>query len=682
MSAGSYLGGSLAVAAVVTALGWGAFRLRAALLADWSGPPARLAEIVMMVTVPVGLAQLSGSFGMLTRGPMLLGCITAGIAMGMVGSRLTPRTSAPVVAATDAPPPRRERTEEIVAAGAAGAVVAGQWVSYTAAAWSRGMTDGDTLWYHAPFAGRFVQTGRLTGLSDTGLSDLATPLHSFLPLNSSVFHAIAMLPFGNDFLSPAINLAGAALALLAAWCIGRRRGVGALCVLGAVLVLGLPTLVATQPGSASNDLATGALFLVAVALLLEGDLTPVPTGLAALAAGIALGTKLTVATPIAVLTLGILWLTWRARRPAAAIVWCIGLFLSGGYWFVRNWVVLDNPMPYFEVNLGPLAFEASFERHPTILDHVTDRDVWSAFYLPGLSEAFGRGWPVLLALGFGGAGLAVLRGRRPLERFAGAAVFAGAAGYVAIPGTGDLGGGLFVLTLRYLAPVLLVGFALLALELERAGTAWRRAAWVAMVALVVLHATTGRYDDLPAWADGQVVTGVVAAIVVAAVAVVAVLVWPRVPRVGARTLAAAGVVLVVAVGGAGWMLSERFLDQRYVDAGLPLDGANAVFRDVRDSNVAVFGTERLYPMFGLDLSNRASKVDVPEDTPDTELCAAWRQALHDGGFGYVVLGQEPLTERGPAEEWLQSDAAVTQRYRGADAVVFQIEGELDPAGCE
>ena len=133
---------------------------------------------------------------------------------------------------------------------------------------------------------------------------------------------------------------------------------------------------------------------------------------------------------------------------------------------------------------------------------------------------------------------------------------------------------------------------------------------------------------------------------------------------------------------AGWLVQDHYLDQRYdAEAGLALDGANAVFRDVRDENVAVFGTEQLYPMFGLDISDRAAKVPAPAGETAVELCAGWRRALNDGEFGYVVMGNQPWTEPGPAREWLVADAAVTQVFRDDDAVVFRIDGALDPDGC-
>jgi len=147
------------------------------------------------------------------------------------------------------------------------------------------------------------------------------------------------------------------------------------------------------------------------------------------------------------------------------------------------------------------------------------------------------------------------------------------------------------------------------------------------------------------------------------------------------TAAVLTVAALVVAAGAGWLVQDHYFEHRYVDAGLALDGANAVFRDVHDQKVAVFGTEQLYPMFGLDVSNRVSKVEAPPGESDAELCAGWREALAAGGYRYIVMGREPWTNLGPADAWIKSDAAVTQVFRDRDAEVYRVDGALDPAGC-
>ncbi|MGH9034063.1 MAG: hypothetical protein ACRDZV_18220, partial [Acidimicrobiia bacterium] len=510
------------------------------------------------------------------------------------------------------------------------------------------------------FGARFVQTGRVTGWSETGLEDLATPLHGAIPLNGSLVHGIVILPFGYDVLSPLLNLGWAALALLAAWCLGRRYGVGALGVLGAVVVLGLPTLAGTQPGQAANDVVTAALFLTAMALLLEGELAPVPTGLAALAGGMALGTKLSVTVVLGVVTIGILFLALRGRRWTTALAWCGALAVSGGFWLLRNWVVAGNPTPWTDVNLGPWTLDATINSRPNLIGYLDEWETWDRFILPGLSTAYTRGWPVLLAVILAGALLAVIRPLRPIERFAGAGILVTIVYHPFIPNMGDLGGGVFVFTLRYLTPVLMLGFALLALQIAGARIVWRRALLIAALGLVVANAFARHDERIPAWPTDQLLPGVIAGTGVLAVAFA----WqqPR-SRLWVRSVAVAAVAFVVVGWVGGWFVQERYLDRRYADAGLPLDGANALFRDVRDERVAVFGTEELYPMFGLDLSNRAGKQPAPSGATDGELCEGWRRVLNDGDYDYIVMGHQPLTDLGPAEAWIESDAAVTQVLR-------------------
>jgi hypothetical protein len=120
---------------------------------------------------------------------------------------------------------------------AAGAVtlVAGGWLVKTFYGLRGGMMHWDTLWYHMPFAARFFQDGWVTRLHY--VNNLP---HTYLPANAELVHAVGILTFGNDVLSPVLNLGWLTLALLAAWCIGRPSGVGAATLTGAALILAVP----------------------------------------------------------------------------------------------------------------------------------------------------------------------------------------------------------------------------------------------------------------------------------------------------------------------------------------------------------------------------------------------------------------------------------------------------------
>ena len=213
------------------------------------------------------------------------------------------------------------------------------------------MTEGDTLWYHGVFAARFVQEGRLDFFPDLG-----NAAQAFFPANSQVYHAMAFFPFDRDLLSLVFNLAFAPLALLAAYCVGRRRGLGALCVTAVAVVLGLPGIVGVHPGQATNDVLCATFLLVAVALLLEGGIAPLPLALASVASALSLGTKLTVSVPLTVLTVLIVAEAVRRRRPALVVAWLAPLAVFGSFWFLRNWALVDNPLPFYDLHLGPLHF--------------------------------------------------------------------------------------------------------------------------------------------------------------------------------------------------------------------------------------------------------------------------------------------------------------------------------------
>jgi hypothetical protein len=672
VSAGSYVIGLTSTVVVVAVLAWGAWWLRAALLPTWSGANARLAEIVIAIGALIGIAQLLGTFGAFEPLPMLIAYVGTGLVMGLIGGRLTPRHG------LTSSVPRRSPRVEVIAAAIAGALVAAQWVMHVAVTYGRGITQPDSLWYHATFAARFVESGRLTELNDTGLSDLATPLHTFLPLNGSLVQGIAMLPFHNDLLSPILNLAWAGLAVLAAWCLGRRHGLGALLVLAAILLLGVPTLAGTQPGQAANDVATMALFLAAVALLFEGELAPAPTALAGIAAGLALGTKLTVAAPLAALTIGVVVVAFRARRRSAAVWWCTALALFGGYWFVRNWVIFGNPVPWMSIDLGPITLSAEIRSRPPLADFLGDWAPWREFIFPGLSKALGPGWIPILGLALTGAALGVARGRQLLERFAGAAVPLGMLTVFYIQFGGAFGGGGFVFMVRYFAPVLMLGFALLAFTVARGPLVWRRAFLLIMVVLVVLGASAEHIEGVEAWPAHEWLPGLLAGVGV--LAAVAVLALPRtLPRTTA--LVAAGVVLGATMLGGGWLLQQHYFDRRYVRAGLPHDGINAMFQSFRDEKVAVYGTEHFYPFFGADLSNRVSRRFGPFNGPQVEKCRAWRRLLAADEYRYVVVAHDQFAGGIPDESWVSGDPAATPVLRRGNTTVYRINGRIDPKGC-
>jgi hypothetical protein len=688
LGVGDHVVGWLGVLATLGALALGAWRLRRALLCAWRGAPARLAETVMVLAALLVPAQLLGAVGLLDAVAVLVTSVACGAAMiatAVLVERHSPEPEPLEVAGGDVSgdetPARavREPVGEIAVALAAVVLTGGQWIAHTMHSLSHGMREPDTLWYHAPFAVRFAQEGSFTGIDQLGID-----LHRYFPFNSELTHTLGMLAFGHDVLSPALNLGWAALALLAAWCIGHRAGVGALSVTGAALVLALPAIAGMDPGQASNDVPCAALLLAAVALILQAPLAPVPTVLAAVATGLGLGMKLTGIGVVAALTVGVVVLALRARRPGVALLWCAGLAASGGFWFVRNWVVADNPLPWFSVDVGPFSLPGlASDNGVPLSDHVTSADSWRTLYVPGLAEGFGVVWPIVVGLVV--AAIVVLLGRRghPGERLVGFVVLAGAITHVFMPATG---GAAFIYTLRYLSPAMLMGFAVLPLTLANAPAWLRQAVALGVLAVLALCLAFSPGDNLTVWPRGYVALGLVVAlaVVVAVVAAAALAgsarAWPAgsALRVGAMAVAAAGVI------GLAWPIEQHFLDRRYVAAGLESDVVNSYFRRVRDASVAVYGTAT-YPMFGLDLSNEVVQIEVPRDgSTDGEQCRRTLLELQDG-YSYVVLtpitGIAALAAVRPSDEWFAGDPTVTEVVRDGDSVVLRLDGAPDVQRC-
>ena len=262
LSAGAYLGGFLELAVALVAIGFGARRVRALLLPVWSGAPARLAEIVLGAAGLLWTSELLGTFGGFKEGTMLAALVAAGIATGLYAGRLDSRRR--IEPQPSPPSPAAASVAKLLALATVAALTAG-WMVPTLGSIAAGMDRADTLWYHMPLAARFAQTGHL------GQIFFFDPVFfaSFYPANSEVFHALGILFFGRDILSPFMNDGWLAVALLSCYCIGRPYGLGPQALIGGSVALGAQMLVEFQAGEGLNDITGLAFFLAAAALLVN-----------------------------------------------------------------------------------------------------------------------------------------------------------------------------------------------------------------------------------------------------------------------------------------------------------------------------------------------------------------------------------------------------------------------------
>ncbi len=412
---GEYLLGMAALVAIGVSMAIAGRTLRRALLPGWGGAPALLASGLLAIATLVVVSELLGLAGILDGVLLTAACvIVGGGALRLEPLVIKRRAQARGGGRVNGTRPR-SRTRELWVAVAVALLVAVQWAGPALLALDRGIYGGDSLWYHMPFAAHIAQTGSVTELLFTD----PLYLNWFYPQVSELLHADALLLLGNDFLSPLLNLAWLGLALFAAWCCGRPYGAGAPAVAAVAALMSANLLFSRQPGNANNDVVAIALLVSSVAILLNARQATArgPLLVAGLAAGLALGTKLTVVPPVGALTIGVIVLAalgaaeGRASRALrAAGAWLAGLVVGGGLWYARNLIVSGTPFPF--VDIGPLSKPEELQgRDPfSIAHYLTDTDVWGRFFRPALEERLGDLWPLVLLLAVAGVAVWLWRG--------------------------------------------------------------------------------------------------------------------------------------------------------------------------------------------------------------------------------------------------------------------------------
>jgi predicted membrane channel-forming protein YqfA (hemolysin III family) len=717
VSFGSYLLGAVELAAVVLSVAFSAYRLRSRLLPAWAGAPGRLVETIAAVALLIWISELLGALSLLYPGLLVVAAVlVAGVSALWPAGPAPPvsptvlgagRPSAPRGAPTGGSPPVESGWQVIVMVAVI-AVVAFHWAVTTKHALDRGIFNFDSLWYHMPFAADMAQSH-----SAVGMDHVETVFTNwFYPQNSELLHAVGILLTGRDTLSLFLNFGWLAVGFLAAWCIGRPYGRGSLAVVAAAILLECHTLVVRDPGAAKNDLAAAALLLAAVAVLVTAwnarngktalRLEP-GWGLAAagLAVGLAAGTRVTVLAMAAALSLAALVLAPVARRWAAAAWWFLPALAGGAFWYLRNLVVAGNPLPEIE-HLGPISLphpERLQEGRPdfSIVHYATDTRVWRHYFSPGLHEAFGALWPLVVGGAALAALLALVSGRDRIVRWLGGVALFGLIAYLFTPlsaagAEGEPVG--FGINIRYVIPALLAGIVLLPLPRFFDD---RRRQWGLMAVLVVVFLVTDRPDD--ALHDSARVFALL--FVVLAVIVPAGL-WLLRERRGAQLAFVGGLAaLALVVVAVGYPVQRHYLEGRFANTGsheeqipgMDLDSTYRWSRGIENARIGLAGTAAGfagYGLYGTDLSNevRYLGAEGPHGAFNAiPTCSQFRAAVNAADLDYLVTSPflnflhpgDPITS--PEARWLRGEDAVSPVLHSGPVTVWKVTGELDPSAC-
>jgi hypothetical protein len=391
----------------------------------------------------------------------------------------------------------------------------------------------------------------------------------------------------------------------------------------------------------------------------------------------------------------------QGRRWVVFGWWFLPAFAGGAFWYLRNLVVAGNPIPEVE-SLGPISLphpERLQEGRPdfNIVHYATDTGVWREYFGPGLHEAFGALWPLVVFGAALAALVAVLRGRDRIVRWIGAVALFGLVAYLFTPlsaagAEGEPVG--FGINIRYVIPALLAGIVLLPLDRWLDGEKRR---WWLLGALVVVFVVTNRPDD--SLHDEARIFAFF--LVVLAVLLPALLLYLRGRGAAAGITAAAASGLVLLLLAIGYPVQRDYLDARFANEGsaeeripgMNLDSAYRWARGIEDSRIGLAGTTAGfagYGFYGTDLSNRVRYLG--EDGPHGAFnaiptCARFRAAVNAADLDYLVTAPflnflhpgDPIAS--PEARWLRGSDAVRPVLRSGPVTVWRVKGELDPAAC-
>lgn len=423
---------------------------------------------------------------------------------------------------------------------------------------------------------------------------------------------------------------------------------------------------------------------------------------AGLAAGLAAGTRVTALAMAAALTVAVVVLAPAGRRWAAAAWWFLPALAGGVFWYLRNLVVAGNPIPEVE-SLGPISLphpEQLQQGRPdfNIAHYATDTGVWREYFSPGLEQAFGVLWPLVVFGAVAAALVAIFRGRDRIIRWTGAVALFGLVAYLFTPLSaagveGEPVG--FGINIRYVIPALLAGIVLL--PLERRFDSKRRRWWL-LGALVLVFLVTNRPDQ-----DLRDKARVFAFfLTVLAVLVPALLLYLRDRGARPALVAAAAAGLVVLLVAIGYPVQRHYLENRFANdgaayeriPGMNLNDPYRWARDIEGARIGFAGTTAGfagYGFYGTDLTNHVQYLG--EEGPHGAFnaiptCARFRAAVNEADLDYLVTSPflnflhpgDPIPS--PEVRWLRGGGrALRLVMRGGPVTVWKLRGDLDPGAC-
>jgi hypothetical protein len=425
-----------------------------------------------------------------------------------------------------------------------------------------------------------------------------------------------------------------------------------------------------------------------------------PLILGGLAAGLGIGTKITLLAALGALTIGIAVLAGRRHWLKAMGIWLGAMVVTSGFWYGRNIVYALNPFPQID-KLGPINLPGPdqgefYPRQPhSLSEYANDPGVWQDFFFPVLNDRLGPLWPLVLAAVAAALVATFLwGGSRLLKMLAATGAVAGIA-YVFTPltasgGLGEPSG--FDSNLRYVGPAMIIALSIVPLvpALRRGRRPW---ILIGLFAVLIIQGSVESQWDY-AHTDESLLTALlivgIPAILVAAA------------RMGLNRWALVGVAVaaLAVIVTLGRVQKDQYLEDRYLSEFAPYieRGFRATpewgpiqdfAKDKTDSRFGVVGRASAfgqYFWYGDDLSNHVQYLgnELRRGTyRQIARCDDLRDAINDGDYDYVIVTPRIRREASnpPENLWVGSDPATKAEVRSGFARIFKVTGELSPEAC-
>ena len=683
LSLTSYLVDSLLALASIASVLFAARAVQMRFLAGSEGSELVVVRAIVALSIVTVICYLLGTVGALSRLPVAVCLIASGIiaAAALGVARPTER--------------KRERLSLITGAALliGMALLLTIWLLPVGDALRHGLRGTDTLWYHMPFALRFYQTQSLTAFAWN------EPLFQtyFYPSLGSMFHAVGMVFFDRDLLSPLLNIFWLGLLIAAAAAIGKLRGVAAASALAVAAVFSGKEIVGAFAGTAMVDVAATFFFLASIWLMLQIRGNRTALILSGLAIGLGVSTKMTIGIPALGMAIGILMIEQRGQRMRSLLIWGGAALATSWFWFARNIVETGTPLPMVKLPLLTGPGKALQSTTMVALSHYITNPTVMLHQLPyQWVRHFGPLAMLLLALAVIASLAITIRPPEKRWRAVGIVSLIAIGGYFFTPGTaaGPPGGPRLGIgwDTRFVLPGLSLGLVLVPVCLAQLWPSKRNWIAIPMVLLLIDAANGSKSWGLPH-----------PLLTLVAVALLLVLLWlaPGLwDKLGSRSRLAAIALLGIALVGCGRVYESHQVAGRNSAYGLSSVGR----APARIALIGDAGTFRQYLLSDVKLQNVIQFIGIQGAHGALRLaanCPELRREINAGNYDYVVASPnrniwQRVTTPNPQVAWIATDPAAklvklipglpddkqSNGLRTPEKFpVYQITGQLDPAAC-